>query len=103
MATEGTEVPGKSSPTLGMLSVVMGLIACAGVSAIWLVSKSVFDMPGWLRIVSGWAFPIGALSAAGLGVVARVRRAGVGLSTAGFVLAAASVVEFGVMIAANPY
>lgn len=103
MTTEDTEVSSKSSPTLGVLSLVMGLLACVGVSAIWLVSSSAFDIPGWLRIASGWAFPIGALSAVGLGVVARVRRAWVGLSTVGFVLAAASVIEFGVMIAANPY
>jgi hypothetical protein len=103
MAAEGTEVSDKNSPALGVFSLVMGLLACAGVSAIWLVSTSALDMPGWLRIVSGWTFPIGALGAIVLGVIARARRAGAGLSTIGFVLAGVSVIEFGVMIAANPY
>lgn len=94
---------GQRSRTLGTLSLVMGLLACAGVTAIWMVSTAAFDMPGWLRILSGWMFPIGVLAAIGLGVAARVRRSGVGLSTAGFIFAGLSVIEFGVMIAANPY
>ena len=95
--------PESRGSALGALSVVMGLVACAGVTATWLVSTPAFDMPGWLRIVSGWAFPVGVLAALVLGVAARMRRSGAGLSIAGFVLAAVSVIEFGVMIAANPY
>ena len=102
-ATQGLSDPGQRSSLLGALSLVMGLLACAGVTAIWLVSTPALDMPGWLRILSGWMFPIGALGAAALGVAARVRRSGIGLSTAGFVLAGLFVIEFGVMIAANPY
>lgn len=42
-------------------------------------------------------------AAIGFGVAARVQRSGVGLSTAGFILAGLAVVEFVVMIVANPY
>lgn len=103
-AVEGTAVTGKSNPTFGVFALVMGLIAVAGVTAIWLVSAAPnFDMPGWLRIVSGWSIPVGVLGAIALGVLARARRSGVALSTIGFALAAAAVIEFGVMIAMNPY
>lgn len=94
----------RRKPTLGAISLVMGLAACVGVTAIWLVSSAPwFGMPGWLRIVSGWAIPVGLLGAVGFGVVARVRRSGVGLSTAGLVFASVSVIEFVAMILANPY
>lgn len=89
---------------LGVLSLCSGLLACIGVTAIWLVSgTTAFDMPGWLRIASGWAFPVGVIGALGFGVVARMRHCGTGFSTAGFVFAGIAVVEFVVMIAANPY
>lgn len=101
--TPDTQESHQRSSLLGALSLVMGLLACAGVTAIWLVSTTAFDMPGWLRILSGWIIPVGLLGAVGLGVAARVRRSGVGLSTAGFILAGLAVIEFGVMIAANPY
>ena len=101
--THGTPGSGQRSPLLGALSLVMGLLACVGVTAIWLVSTTAFDMPGWLRVLSGWLFPVGVLGAIGLGVAARTRHSGAGPSAAGFVLAALSVVGFGVMIATNPY
>lgn len=91
------------NPLIGTLSVVMGLLACAGVTAIWLVSTPGVDLPGWLRIVSGWMFPIGVFGAIGLAIIARKRHAGVGLSTAGIVLALLSILEFGIMLATNPY
>ncbi len=81
----------------------MGILACAGVTAIWAVSTPEVDMPDWLRIFSGWSFPVGALSAIGLGVAARVKQSGAALGTIGIFLAVASVIGFGVMIAANPY
>lgn len=101
--THGTREPGRRSPLLGALSLLMGVLACAGVAAIWLVSTPGFDMPGWLRVLSGWMFPVGVLGAIGFGVAARARRSGAWLSAAGFVLAGLSVIAFGVMIAANPY
>lgn len=96
--------PIQRTVALGALSVAMGLIACAGVTVVWLLSGTAsFDLPGWLRILSGWAFPIGALAALGFGVAARLGHSGPRLSVAGFVLAGLSVIEFGVMILSNPY
>lgn len=46
-------------------------------------------------------FPNGAMGAIGLGVAARMQRSGVGLSTAGFILAGLSLVEFVGMIGAS--
>jgi hypothetical protein len=89
---------------LGAIALVLGIVACAGVAAIWLVSSAPgFDMPGWLRIASGWAIPIGGLGAVALGIAARMRRSGAGLAVGGFVLAAAAAIAFVVMIASNPY
>ncbi|MDP2232149.1 MAG: hypothetical protein Q8K89_00815, partial [Actinomycetota bacterium] len=62
-----------------------------------------FDMPGWLRIVSGWAIPAGVLGAIGFGVAGRVRRSGLALSAVGLILAGACIVGFIVMMLANPY
>lgn len=90
-------------PVFGAVSLVMGLLACAGVTAIWAVSTTSFDMPGWLRIVSGWMIPVGVSGAFILGMVARMQRSGVGFSTAGIVFAVLAVIEFVVMIAVNPY
>ncbi len=87
----------------GALSIAMGILACAGVTAIWAVSTPDVNMPDWLRIASAWSFPIGALSAIGLGIAARLRPSGATLGTIGIGLAVVSVIEFAVMIAANPY
>lgn len=103
MVTQSVSGSGERNSLLGMLSLVLGLLACAGVTLIWLVSISTIEMSGWLRILSGWMIPVGILGAIGFGVAARMRRSGVGLSTAGFIVAAVAVIEFGVMIAANPY
>lgn len=101
-AREGT-APDTHSRTYGALSLVMGLLACVGVTVIWLVSSTSLDLPGWARVLSGWMFPVGALGALALGIMARARRSGTALATLGFVLAGASVIEFAVMIAMNPY
>lgn len=102
MTMPGVHGNGKQrSPFLGALSLVMGLLACAGVTAIWLVSTPSFDMSDWLRSLSGWMFPNGAMGAIGFGVAARMQRSGVGLSTAGFILAGLSLVEFVGMIGAS--
>ena len=93
----------KHSPLLGALSLVMGLLACVGVTAIWFVSTPSFDMSDWLRILSGWMFPMGVLAAVGFGVAARAKRSGIALSTVGLILAGQSVVGFVVMIVMNPY
>lgn len=101
--TQGTSESSRRSLLPGALSLLMGVLACAGVTAIWLVSTTSFDVSGWLRVLSGWMFPVGVLGAIGFGVAARARRSGAWLSAAGFVLAGLSVIAFGVMIAANPY
>lgn len=90
-------------PLLGVLSLILGLLACTGVAVIWLLSTTDLDLPGWLRILSGWSFPVGVLGAIGCGVAARMRRSGAGLSIAGFILAGVSVIAFVVMLVANPY
>ncbi len=97
-------VPESHKPVLGMISAIMGVLATFGLAAIWMVSTVPwFDMPGWLRIVSGWMIPVGVLGAIGFGIAGRLKRSGVGLSTVGLVLAGACVVGFIVMILANPY
>lgn len=89
---------------LGMVSAVMGALACLGLAAIWTVSTSEsFDMPGWLRIVSGWAMPVGVLAAIGFGVFGRARRSGAVAANVGLVLSGACVVGFVVLLLANPY
>jgi hypothetical protein len=61
----------------------MGLTACTGVTAIWLVSTPSIDLSNSFRILSGWMFPIGAMGAIGFGVAARVQRSGVGFPRPG--------------------
>lgn len=90
-----------SSPVLGWLAALSGAVAVLGVTLTWLVS-TVMDMPGWARIVSGWAFPVGALGAIVLGILA-MRLSGRKLAVTGFVLAAVSVVMFVAMILSMPY
>lgn len=99
----GTGVADQSYKRWGAFSIAMGILAVAGVTLIWAVSTPEVDMPDWLRIMSGWSFPVGALFAIALGVAARVKQSGATLGTIGIVLAVVSVIEFGVMIAANPY
>lgn len=92
------------SPALGMVSMIMGILACLGLAATWMVSTvASFDMPGWLRIVSGWAIPVGVLAGIGFGAAGRARRSGIAASNVGLALSAACVVGFVVMILANPY
>jgi hypothetical protein len=100
---KGFQVADEGHKAWGVTSLAMGILACAGVTAIWAVSTPEVDLPGWLRVISGWSFPVGALSAIGFGIAARVRQSGATLGTIGIALAAVSVIAFGVMIATTPY
>lgn len=90
----------------GLSSFVLGLVSLVGVLMIgqasfgWFGS---FDPAGWLRVVTGWMFPVGALGAVILGVLSLRRSSGRVPGIAGVLLAVVSAGAFIAMIATHPY
>jgi hypothetical protein len=83
-----------------------GLAAAFGVAMIGQATYdwvSGFDLPGWLRIISGWMFPLGVIAAAILGTLSLKRDSGRLAGIAGLVLAVLSVVTFFAMLMSYDY
>ncbi len=94
------------SKALGVWSLVCGVFAIVGVAMIAQASFGAaesFDPPGWLRILTGWMLPIGAIAAVILGIMSVKRDSGRNFGLAGITLAVIMVGIFVAMLVMNPY
>jgi cytochrome c-type biogenesis protein CcmH/NrfF len=92
--------------SLGLWSIVFGVVALVGVTMIAQASFGTFggfDPPGWLRITTAWMLPVGAIAAVAFGVLSVSRRSARPVGMVGIALAAASVAIFVAMLATHPY
>jgi hypothetical protein len=99
----GTE---RRSPALGLWCLAGGLGAAVGVAMIGQATYdwvSGFDPPGWLRIVTGWMFPMGVIASAILGTLSLKGNSGRQAGVAGLALSALSVVVFFAMLMSYDY
>jgi hypothetical protein len=103
--TQGASLNENRDPTLGLWCLASGLVAAVGVAMIGQATFgwAAFDPPGWLRVMTGWMFPVGIVASAILGALSLKRDSGRMLGIAGLVLAVLSAVVFFAILASVDY
>ncbi len=107
METTGTASRRGGRGSIGVWSLVAGLLAIIGVAMVALstltASGSALEPPNWLRAVTIPLFPLGVAASVVLGVLALRRNAGRRGAIAGLVLTAVSVTAFVAMLSSVDY